>query len=83
MEIVNNTQIPMSSYQIENFVVRGQITTIRQVRQLFLELKICLLLRWNIKKTTTIMIVNKFLFKCFSINFLNINTIEKPKNRKL
>jgi|GEM_PF-7093162 hypothetical protein len=39
METVKNTQIPMSPYQIENFVVRGQITTVRQVRQLFLELK--------------------------------------------
>ena len=29
METVKNTQIPMSPYQIENFVVRGQITTVR------------------------------------------------------
>jgi len=39
LEIVKNTQVPMSPYQIENFVVRGQITTVRQVRQLFLELR--------------------------------------------
>ena len=39
LKIVKNTQVPMSPYQIENFVVRGQITTVRQIRQLFLELR--------------------------------------------
>lgn len=39
LEIVMKTPIAMSPFQIENFVVRNQITNIRQIRQLFLELK--------------------------------------------
>ena len=39
LKIVMKTPIAMSPFQIENFVVRNQITNIRQIRQLFLELK--------------------------------------------
>jgi len=87
LEIIVNNPVPMSGFQIRNYVVNPQISPVRKIRQLFLELKSRMsgkesaelnLKREKVKKEITIENIEKAksLNDDLSVELLNVDLEE-------